>query len=165
METMEGEIMKKRGARSGIRAVLLATCAALSVCFFQAGKGKANDIHLCQIVPGETVAQAVNGKIKDTRAAEGKCVYTVIMPEGSGCAAFAIYQHPAGEYEGLRSVLEGESTRLDDLGDDAVLTFDQEAERYWLLVTRGGVVTLQISGDKADHVQQIAAAALQQYAK
>ncbi|MFZ5797505.1 MAG: hypothetical protein C4563_11065 [Desulfobulbus sp.] len=155
--------MKKRGARSGIRAVLLATCAALSVCFFQTGKGWANDIHLCQVVPGETVAQAVNGKIKDIRAAEGKCVYTVIMPEGSGCAAFAIYQHPAGEYEGLRSVLEGESTRLDDLGDDAVLTFDQEAERYWLLVTKGNAVTLQISGDSAEHVRQVAVAALPRF--
>lgn len=44
------------------------------------------------------------------------------------------------------------------------LAFDKEAKRYWLLVVKRGLVTLQVSGDDPDQVRQVAAAALLRYA-
>lgn len=156
--------MKTRIVRTCGRSVFLAICLALTCGFASQSLGKGPDMHLCQFVPGETVAEAVHGRLLETKAAEGRCVYIVAMPEGTGSAAFAIYQHEAGDYEGLRAAMEDEVTNVDGLGDEAALSFDKEANRYWLLVVRRGLVTLQVSGTDKDQVQQVAAAALQKYA-
>lgn len=157
--------MKQTTLRTGVGTAFLATCVSLCVLFFAAENGRGEDTHLCQIVPGETVAQAVQGKIMETKAAEGRCVYIVTMPEGRGTAAFVIYRHGADDYQGLRDAQEGEITKIDDLGDEAVLAFDKEAERYWLLVVKRGLVTLQVSGNNPDQVRQVAAAALPQFSR
>ncbi|MHB8810863.1 MAG: hypothetical protein ACYC9M_12755 [Desulfobulbaceae bacterium] len=156
--------MKTKNVRTYGRSVFLATCIALSCGFASPSFGKGPDVHLCQFVPGETVAEAVQGKIMETKAAEDRCVYIVAMPEGSGSAAFAIYRHEPVDYEGLRAEMEEGVTKVDGLGDEAALSFDKDANRYWLLVVKRGLVTLQVSGVDKDMVHRVAAAALQQYA-
>jgi hypothetical protein len=141
-----------------------AACAFLCLCATLAsGAESARDV--CQVVTGDTVARAVQGRIVETRPAEGRCVYLVALGEGGAAdRAFVVYRHEPGDYDGLREVLAGEITKLEGLGDQAVLTFDAEAKRYWLLVGKRGLVTLQVSGDDPAQVRQVAAAALRQYA-
>lgn len=155
--------MKKRTLCADVRAAMLATVAIWGCTAFPS-TGWGGDLHLCQLVSGEAVAEAVHGRMTETRAAEGRCIYFVTMPEGRGSAAFVIYQHPAADYEELRAVQEGEIIKVDGLGDEAVLTVDKEAKRYWLLATLRDKVTLQISGDDADQVRQVGSAALEQFA-
>lgn len=155
--------MTQTTLRTRVGTAFLAASFSLCV-LFATENGRGEDTHLCQIVPGETVAQAVQGKIMETKAAEGRCVYMVAMPEGRGSAAFVIYRHGAGDYEGLRAAMEDGVSKVDGLGDEAALSFDKEANRYWLLVVKRGLVTLQVSGVDKDLVQQVATAALQQYA-
>jgi hypothetical protein len=88
----------------------------------------------------------------------------ITLPEGKGTAAFVIYHHDAGDFQGLRDVQEGELSNIDGLGDEAVLAFEPEAKRYWLLAVKRGVVTLQVSGDDKEQVRQVGAAALEQFA-
>lgn len=155
--------MKSRMFRIDVRTALLTISVALWCSFASHAHGRGPDLHLCQIVPGETVAEAVHGRIMETKAAEGRCIYTVALPEGSGSSVFVVYQHEAGEYEDLRAAMEGEVTPVDGLGDDAALSFDQDANRYWLLVVRRKLVTLQVSGADKDLVRQVAEAALPQF--
>ena len=77
--------------------------------------------------------------------------------------AFVIYRHPAGDFAGLKEAEEGKGDVLKGVGDEASLTFDKDTKRYWLLVTKHGLVTLQISGEDRDAVRKIAAAVIHAY--
>lgn len=157
--------MKMRSGQTTGRTALSAVCVALWCLFATLVYGAESARDVCQVVTGDTVARAVQGRIVESRPAEGRCVYLVALATGGAANhAFVVYRHEPGEYDGLREVLEGEVTKLEGLGDEAVLTFDPEAKRYWLLVGKRGLVTLQVSGDDSAQVRQVAAAALRQYA-
>lgn len=127
------------------------------------GAGQAADI--CEIIPGGEIAAAVGGEIIETKSLDNRCVYIVEFkgtdPPGR---AFVIYQHEARDYDGLRDAMDGEITHLEGIGDEAVLSFDREAGRYWLLVVKRGQVTYQVSGDNEDMVRKIAVAAVKKVA-
>jgi hypothetical protein len=124
------------------------------------GEGKAIDI--CKIIPGVDVAKAVDGKIIETKSLEGRCVYIVGFKETDMPGlAFVIYQHEASDYEGLKDAMEGKIKSHKGIGDEAVISFDSETKRYWLLVVKRGKVTFQVSGDNEDLVDKVADAALQ----
>lgn len=153
--------MKTKIRRPDVWIVFLAAWVLPWCLFATRAHGEGTGADVCQIITGEVVAQAVQGRIVETSSAEGRCVYIVALPEGGATnRAFVVYRHEAGAYAGLREVLEGEVTQVTGLGDEAVLTFDREAKRYWLLVVKRGRVTLQVSGDDKDQVRQVAAAAL-----
>jgi len=125
------------------------------------GQEKAGD--LCKIIPGNEVAEAVGGKIIETKSAEGRCVYIVGFEQSDPPRrAFVIYQHEASDYEGLKDAMEGKIKPLKGIGDEAVGSFDSELNRYWLLVVKRGQVTYQVSGDNEDLVRKVAVAALKQ---
>lgn len=155
--------MKSKMFRIDVRTAFLTISVALCCSCASHAHGREPDMHLCQIVPGETVAGAVHGRILETSAAEGRCIYTVALPEGSGSSVFVVYRHEAGEYEDLRAAMEGEVTQIAGLGDEAALSFDKDANRYWLLVVRRKLVTLQVSGADKDLVRLVAEAALPQF--
>jgi hypothetical protein len=123
------------------------------------GAGQAADI--CEIIPGGEIAAAVAGKIIETKSLDNRCVYIVGFkgadPPGR---TFVIYQHEARDYDGLRDAMDGEITHLEGIGDEAVMSFDGEAGRYWLLVVKRGQVTYQVSGDNEDMVRKIGVAAV-----
>lgn len=147
-----------------LRAVVLAAAFLGGAALAAPAFGREANLHLCQIIPGEIVAEAVHGRLQESRAAEGRCIYMVGLPEGKGTAAFVIYHHDAGEYQGLRDAQEGELTKIDGLGDEAVLAFEPEGKRYWLLAVKRGMVALQVSGDDKEQVRQVGAVALEQFA-
>lgn len=156
--------IKMKIARICEKTVVLVITAILCCGLTSPALSRGPDMHLCQIVAGEMVAEAVRGRLVETRAAEGRCVYVVALPEGVANATFVIYRHEARDYGELRDAQDGEVTRLDGLGDEAVLSFDPETKRYWLLVLQRDLGTLQISGDDKELVRQVAATALQQLA-
>lgn len=146
-----------------VRCILLCFTACTALFFplssIAYDKGQAADI--CEIIPGTEIAAAVDGKIIETKSLDNRCVYIVgfkgIDPPGR---AFVIYLHEASDYEGLRDAMDGEINHLEGIGDEAVLSFDREAGRYWLLFVKRGEVTCQVSGDNEDMVRKIAATAL-----
>lgn len=153
--------MKTRMLHTKVRNVFMAACTVLWCFFVSCANGVEPGTDLCQIVTGKSVAQAVRGQIVETKSAEGRCVYIVAFPEGGAKnRAFVVYRHEASAYEGLREAQAGEVTQVAGLGDEAVMTFDRETKRYWLLVVKRGRVILQVSGDDKDQVRQVAAAAL-----
>lgn len=155
--------MESTQSSTWLRPVVLATAFIVWVALAAPAFGGEANLHLCQIIPGEIVAEAVHGRLQESRAAEGRCIYMITLPEGKGTAAFVVYQHDAGDFQGLRDAQEGELSNIDGLGDEAVIAFEPEAKRYWLLAVKRGVVTLQVSGDDKEQVRQVGAVALEQF--
>ncbi len=139
----------------------LSACIALfgALCSIAYSDGTVIDI--CKTIPGVDVAKAVDGKIIETKSLEGRCVYIIGFKEtGVPNHAFVIYQHEASDYESLRDAMEGEIKPFKGIGDEAVISFDSETHRYWLLVVKREKVTFQVSGDSEDLVGKVAGAAL-----
>ncbi|MCJ7600127.1 MAG: hypothetical protein MUO63_01340 [Desulfobulbaceae bacterium] len=127
--------------------------------------GGGNAIDICKIIPGDEVAKAIYGKIVETKSLDGRCVYIVEFKESDvPRRAFVIYQHEASDFDSLRDSTEGEVKHLTGLGDEAVISFDGELKRYWLLVVKRGQVTYQVSGDNEDLVRKVAGVALKKLA-
>ena len=98
----------------------------------------------------------------ETKSLEGRCVYIVGFKETDvPSRAFVIYQYEASDYESLRDAMEGEIKPYKGIGDEAVISFDSETHRYWLLLVKREKVTYQVSGDNEDLVGKVAGAALQ----
>lgn len=142
-----------RIVRNVVAAVALAVVPLSSI---QAhGEEPAADV--CRAVPEEDVAAAVKGRVLDSASYDGKCVYIVgFDDEALPRRTFVVYQHAADEYEGLRRTLTGEVENIDGLGDEAVMTYDEESMRYWLLVGKQGRVAFQVSGDDPDMLLRLA---------
>ena len=158
----ESMTAKKNRFLAGAAAV--AAGAVLCCGLVSPAQGKGSDLHLCQFVPGDDVAQAIHGRIIKVEAAQGKCIYTVASPdENAFTRVFVVNQYEASEYEGLRAALEGEVSRVDGLGDEAALAYDSAMQRYSLLAVKRGQVALQIAGDDKDQVRQVAQAALEKF--
>jgi hypothetical protein len=123
------------------------------------GQGKATD--LCKIIPGNEVAEAIGGKIMETKTLDGRCVYIVGFGQTDPPSrAFVIYQHEASDYDGLKDAMEGKIKPIKGIGDEAVGSFDSQSNRYWLLVVKRKQVTFQASGDNEDLVRKVAKVAL-----
>ena len=124
------------------------------------GQEKAAD--LCKIIPGDEVAKAIGGKIMETKSFEGRCVYIVGFGQTDPPSrAFVIYQHDASDYEGLKDAMEGKIKPVKGIGDEAVVSFDSQSKRYWLLAVKRGQVAYQVSGDNEDLVRKIAMTTLE----
>lgn len=77
--------------------------------------------------------------------------------------AIVIYRHPADDFTGLKDAEDDTGEAVTGIGDEARLTFDKDSNRYWLLVTKHGLVTFQISGGDREAVLKIAAAVMDAY--
>jgi hypothetical protein len=127
-------------------------------------QARENEPDICKDIPGEIVAQAVSGQLKQARSYDGRCVYFISSKDTpTKMDAFVIYRHPADDFAALKETEEGKGEVLEGVGDEATLTFDKDTKRYWLLVTKHGLVTLQISGEDRDAVRKIAAAVIHAY--
>ena len=123
------------------------------------GEGAAADI--CRLIPGDKVARAIEGKLLEAKSFEKRCLYIVGFKEATlPEQAFIIYSHDAGEYESLKNAMEGEQKPLSGLGDKAVIGFDAESTRYWLLIGKNGHFTLQVSGADEGMVRKVGASAV-----
>ena len=123
------------------------------------GQGKTTD--LCRTVPGDEVAKTIGGKIMETKSLDGRCVYIVGFAKANPPSrAFVVYQHEAGDYDGLKDAMGEEIKTVRGIGDEAVGSFDSESNRYWLLVVKRKQVAFQVSGDNEDLVHKVAAVAL-----
>ena len=146
-------------------------CEVSLLCFFFVfgalpSSLKANEIEpdVCKDIPGTVVAQAVSGKFQETKSYEGRCVYFLSSKNTPDkIEAFVVYRHPADDFAGLKEAEEGKGEVVEGVGDEASLTFDKETNRFWLLVTKHGLVTLQISGEDKEAVHKIAAAVIKAY--
>lgn len=119
---------------------------------------------LCRIISGGEIADAIDGRIIETKSQEGRCVYIVEFKKPDTTRhAFVIYQHEADDYDDLRDAMEGEIKHVQGTGDEAVISFDGESGRYWLVAVKRGEVTYQVSGDNEEMVRKIALTAVQKH--
>jgi hypothetical protein len=143
-------------ARNVRTVVLTASLVVVPFFGFQAHGGEA-EADACRNIPDEEVARAVKGRVLDSSPYDDKCVYIVAFDdEALPRRTFVVYRHEADAYDGLRSALEGEVTNVPGLGDEAVMTYDEESMRYWLLVVKRGQLTFQVSGDDPDTIHRLA---------
>lgn len=146
-----------RIVRNVAAAVSLGVLPLISIPSY--GEEPATDV--CSAIPEEDVAAAVKGRVLDSGAYDGKCVYIVgFDDEALPRRTFVVYQHEADEYEGLRRALTGKVEKVERLGDEAVMAYDEESMRYWVLVVKRGQVAFQVSGDDPDMVRRLAEVAL-----
>ena len=141
-----------------IRTVMLVASLAAAPFFgFPAAHGGEPGADVCSFIPDEEVSLAVKGRVLDSKAYGDKCVYIVAFEDESlPRRTFVVYRHEADAYEGLRGALEGKVDKVEGLGDEAVMSYDEESMRYWLLVNNRGKVTFQVSGDDPETVRRLA---------
>lgn len=163
------QLQKQWMSRPGLRLdflrlalLCLTSCACISGPLRSEAYGQENVIDLCRELPGETVAKAVDGNLLETKSMPGRCLYIVdFKNSGAPSRAFVVYWHKAEDYDALKAAMDGELKQIQGLGEEAVISFDMESGRYWLLAFRRDRATYQISGDNEELVRKVAEAALQ----
>ncbi|MDY0351989.1 MAG: hypothetical protein RBR09_12095 [Desulfobulbaceae bacterium] len=149
--------MYKKLSGNSVRTVLLAASLAAAPFFAFPAHGEEPGADVCSFIPDEEVALAVKGRVLDSKAYDDKCVYIVAFEDESlPRRTFVVYRHGADAYDGLRGALEGKVDNVEGLGDEAVMSYDEESMRYWLLVNNRGKVTFQVSGDDPETVRRLA---------
>jgi hypothetical protein len=140
-----------------VRTVMLAASLVVVPFVGFPAHGGEPEVDVCRNIPDEEVARAVRGRILDSKPYDSKCVYIVAFDDDTlPRRTFVVYQNEADEYDGLRSALRGKVENIAGLGDEAVMTYDEESMRYWLLVVKRGQVTFQVSGDDPDTIRRLA---------
>jgi hypothetical protein len=124
-------------------------------------------VNVCERVTGDAVAGAVKGRLLDARPvnvkdyASARCIYGVDI--GGTRRSFVVWFNPADDFDGLRKVAEPPVKPVSGIGDAAYLTFDKEAKRHMMTVTRQGKVTIQVTGEQVDWVEAIARLTLSKF--
>lgn len=149
--------MGRRFSGKDVRKVIFTACLGVIPFFGTPVQGGETAVDVCRGIPEEQVARAVRGRILEAKPYEGKCVYIVAFDdEALPRRTFVVYRHEADEYDGLRRALPGKVEKIEGLGDEAVMSYDSESMRYWLLVGKRGQVAFQVSGDDPDTIRRLA---------
>lgn len=155
-------------------------CVALALgsvlCAGTAGAQAGRDlktIDVCRVVPGETVAAAVGGKLAEVRpfnpndGSMARCTYLVDLPgpEKPVRKGYAIWLFPPGDFVELRGFTESKMTDVSGLGDGAYIFQDSGDGRFKIRFLRKGDVTIEATGDTADAARKVAGVAAASLAK
>jgi hypothetical protein len=159
------------GAKTVVFAVALAA-AATGVSWAQGGRSL-QALDVCKVVPGESIAVAVGGKLGEARpfiSAESeltRCTYLVDVPAPEKVArkAFVIWLYPPADFVELRGTTEGRITDIRGLGDEAYGFQDPGDGRSKVRVLRRGDVTIEATADTQDAARKIAGVALASLAR
>jgi hypothetical protein len=117
-------------------------------------------LNVCQLVPGETIARALGGKLSDQRPANDKtfsrCTYLIVPPGSSKPAGYVVWVQPATDFQELKKVIDEPLTSVTGLGDDAYMFRDSGDGRFKINVLKRGDLMFQASGETAAAARQVA---------
>ena len=117
-------------------------------------------LDVCRLVPGDSIAQAVGGKLVEARPfasrTSSRCTYFVALPVGSQRAAYVVWIQPPEDFEGLKQYIEEPLTVVPGLGDGAYLFRDKGDGRFKLHVMKRGDLMFEATADTAEGARRVA---------
>lgn len=125
-------------------------------------------LNVCELLPGDSIAAAVGGRISDVRAfdsgasAAKRCRYTVFPADSSSHtpSVFVVHLQSAADFDTLKILQEDPIEPLHGLGDDAFITYHSNTARYDLYVVKRERYLIEITGDDPAAIHKIAELAL-----
>jgi len=148
---------------SKLTLALVAVILALSVPALAAGAGPVDPAKtdVCVAVPGEAVAAAFGGTLRQARPFRdpdggfARCTYFVAPKGGGKDAAYTLWLYPDTDYDDLLAVTERPLEAVKGLGDAAVL-FQDEDGRWKLRFVVRGRYTLEATAADAGSARRLA---------
>lgn len=122
-------------------------------------------VQVCELLPGEILASELGAMLVEARffplpdSEASRCVYTVASPRGEQ-TAFVVWVMPEAEYDGLRDAADQPVEEVRDVGEKAFQFVDPDSSRINLIAVSRGRFVVQVTGDDAGQVRQVAALAL-----
>jgi hypothetical protein len=117
-------------------------------------------LNVCQLVPGESVARALGGKLSDQRPFYDKtfsrCTYLIVPPGSSKPLGYVVWVQPAADFQDLKQVIDEPLTSVSGLGDDAYMFRDAGDGRFKINVLKRGDLMFQATGESAATARQVA---------
>lgn len=161
-----------RISRPRVRGLVLITGAVLFVGnhivpLSADGQGRASQaprdwttLNVCQLVPGDVVAQAVGATLNQAQPFFDKtfsrCTYRVTLKATNKPAGYVVWMQPEADFEGLKGVTESPMTPVPGLGDGAYIFEDKEYGRFKLRVLKRGDLMFEATGDSAISARKVA---------
>jgi hypothetical protein len=117
-------------------------------------------LNVCQIVPGESIARALNGRLAEARAFSEKtfsrCTYFVFPPGTEQRLGYVVWMQPPEDFEELKKHVGEPLTALTGLGDGAYMFRDTGDGRFKINVLKRNDVMFQATGDSAASARKVA---------
>lgn len=117
-------------------------------------------VNVCQLVPGEAVAQAVSGKLTETRPFQDKvisrCTYLITLAATGKPAGYIVWMQPEANFEELKKYTASPLTPVAGLGDGAYIFQDKGDGRFKLRVLKRGDLMFEATGDSAESARKVA---------
>jgi hypothetical protein len=143
-------------------AILLFVGLTVPVVFPQGPARDFAKLDVCQLVPGESIAKALGGKLVESRPFADKsfsrCTYFIVPAGTDKRLGYAVWLHPAGDFEELRQYIEEPTTPVAGLGDGAYQFQDKGDGRFKINVLKRGDVMFQATAESAEAARKVAAA-------
>ena len=116
--------------------------------------------NVCQLVPGDAVAQAVGATLNQAQPffdkAFSRCTYRVTIKATNKPAGYVVWMQPEADFEGLKAYTEAPMTPVAGLGDGAYIFEDKEYGRFKLRVLKRGDLMFEATGDSAASARKVA---------
>lgn len=127
-------------------------------------------LNVCDLLPGDSLAAAVGGRISDVRAfdsganAAKRCRYTVLPADSNHKpSVFVVHLQSAADFDTLKTLQEDPIEPVLGLGDDAFITYHSDTARYDLYMVKRERYLIEITGDDPYAIRKIAELALARF--
>ncbi len=122
------------------------------------------ELNVCDLLPGNSVAVVVGGRISDVRAfdsganAAKRCRYTILPADSANHkpSVFVVHLQSAADFDTLKTLQEDLIEPVLGLGDDAFITYHADTARYDLYMVKRERYLIEITGDDPDSIRKIA---------
>lgn len=117
-------------------------------------------LNVCELVPGDAVAQAVGARLNQARPTYDKtfsrCTYLVTLTAANKPAGYIVWMQPEADFEALKQYAESPLTAVTGLGDGAYIFQDKGDGRFKLRVLKRGDLMFEATGDSAEAARKVA---------
>jgi hypothetical protein len=150
-------------------AIAAAACAYAFVDVHAQAARDYSKYNVCEAVPADAIARAVNGKLTSARPTFDKrwsrCAYFVTSAEGNQPRGYVVWLSPAADFEEMKQYIEETITPVAGLGDGAYIYRDKGDGRFKMYVLLRGDHTIQATGETAESARRVAEAVLAVFRK
>ena len=117
-------------------------------------------LNVCELVPGDAVAQAVGARLNQARPTYDKtfsrCTYQVTLAATTKPAGYIVWMQPEADFEALKQYAESPLTAVTGLGDGAYIFQDKGDGRFKLRVLKRGDLMFEATGDSPESTRRVA---------
>lgn len=117
-------------------------------------------LNVCELVPGDAVAQAVGARLNQARPTSDKtfsrCTYLVTLTATNKPAGYIVWMQPEADFDALKQYAESPLTAVTGLGDGAYIFQDKGDGRFKLRVLKRGDLMFEATGDSVESTRKVA---------